>query len=259
MVSKTKIASKTITQFVILAKKVRLNYCYHPDPENEPVLSTEESAHVVKVLRGKSGSEFTILDGKGNHYLAQIDNPDKRKCTFKILNKNSQPQKPFFVHIAIAPTKNTDRLEWFVEKACELGVGRISIILTQRTERSKVNLERLEKKAISAMKQSKNLWKSQIGGVFNIDEFINQTLEASNKFAAYVETGQEHGLESKIVPNQDCLILIGPEGDFDPDEIQRLKNSGFELVSLGPSVLRTETAGVIATHTVNMVNQLAKS
>lgn len=236
-----------------------MNFCYHTEPENEPVLSAEESAHLVKVLRGKPGSEFTILDGKGNRFLAQIEVPDKRKCTFRILEKTIGEEKPFGAHIAIAPTKNTDRLEWFVEKACELGVDQISIILTKRTERTKVNLDRLKKKALSAMKQSKNVWKCEINGVFKIKDFLVSQKQEPHKFAAYVETGTEDSLETKIPAGENILVLIGPEGDFAPDEIEMMKNNGFELVSLGPTVLRTETAGVIATHTINLVNQLAKA
>lgn len=233
-----------------------MNFYYHPNPEENPVLSHEESAHVVKVLRRKIGDLLSIVDGIGNSYQVEITNPDARKCSFKIISKTASIPKPFAVHLAIAPTKSSDRLEWFVEKACELGADRISILHTQRTERKKVNVERLDKKAVSAMKQSKNLWKCKIDKtVISMNDFVDSHVQTAHKYVAYVETGQEDLLQRKIEPDQQVVILIGPEGDFSPDEIELVKSSGFQLVSLGPHVLRTETAGVIAMHTVNLINQ----
>ncbi|MEO9853064.1 MAG: RsmE family RNA methyltransferase [Reichenbachiella sp.] len=236
-----------------------MNFYFHPNPEENPVLSAEESSHVVKVLRGKVGDNIAIMDGLGNSYQAKITDPNSRKCGFEIISKSTLSRKSFGVHIAIAPTKSTDRLEWFVEKACELGVSEISIILTQRTERKKVNLDRLEKKAINAMKQSKNLWKCQIHDICRFKDFVVKYEHADHKFAAYVETGEESLLQRKIIPNEQILILIGPEGDFSPEEIDILKSSNFELVSLGSNVLRTETAGITAVHTVNLINQIGNS
>ncbi|MEP2023111.1 MAG: 16S rRNA (uracil(1498)-N(3))-methyltransferase [Reichenbachiella sp.] len=232
-----------------------MNYYYHPNPKESAVLSNEESAHIVKVLRAKNGDEIALMDGKGNSYLAKITEPNPRKCGFEILTKTSKAPKGFRIHIAISPTKNMDRLEWFVEKACEMGIDEISLIQTQRSERKKVNLERLEKKSISAMKQSKNFWKCQINELMDLKSFIANNNHEGQKFAAYVETGREDLLQKKVTPNSDCLILIGPEGDFSPEEVELLNASNFELVSLGANVLRTETAGIAAVHTVNLINQ----
>ena len=232
-----------------------MNFYYHTNPEENPILSTEESAHVVKVLRAKNRDEIHLMDGKGCTYLARIIDANHRKCSLEILSKTAKEQKPYRVHIAITPTKNIDRLEWFVEKACELGVDEISLLLTQRSERKKVNLERLEKKAISAMKQSKNFWKCEINELISLKTFISNQADTSNKFVAYVETGAEDLLQRKVKANTDVLILIGPEGDFSPEEIELVKSSNFELVSLGKHVLRTETAGIAAVHTVNIINQ----
>jgi len=232
-----------------------LNFYYHPNPEKESILSNEESAHVVKVLRAKHGDQIAIMDGQGYSYLAKITDPNPRKCAFKIEEKRKAEYKPYHIHIAIAPTKSADRLEWFVEKACEMGVDEISIIQTQRTERKKVNHERLEKKAISAMKQSKNFWKCKINELISFKSFVSVHEMEENKFAAYVETGLENLLQRKITPHSNSLVMIGPEGDFSPEEIDLLKSSKFELVSLGAYVLRTETAGVAAVHTINMINQ----
>ncbi|WP_422359140.1 RsmE family RNA methyltransferase [Reichenbachiella sp.] len=232
-----------------------MNFYYHPNPEENTTLSQEESAHLVKVLRAKTGDEIAIMDGMGKSYLAKIIEANPRKCSFEVIDIKAAKTKTYRTHIAIAPTKNMDRLEWFVEKSCELGANEISLIQTQRTERKKVNLERLEKKAISAMKQSKNFWKCKINALTKFDSFISNQLNVENKFAAYVETGFEDLLQKKIKPESNVLILIGPEGDFSPEEIDQLKSSNFELVSLGDHVLRTETAGIAAVHTVNLVNQ----
>lgn len=232
-----------------------MNFYYHPNPKENYTLSQEESAHLVKVLRAKSGDEIAIMDGLGHNYLARIIDPNPRKCTFEILETKSQNSNNHGVHVAIAPTKNMDRLEWFVEKSCEMGIEEISLIQTQRSERKKVNLDRLEKKAISAMKQSKNFWKCKINELIKLDAFIANNKDLKNKFVAYVETGSEDLLQKKLAPNTKTLIMIGPEGDFSPEEINQLKTSKFELVSLGNHVLRTETAGIAAVHTVNIINQ----
>lgn len=232
-----------------------MNFYYHSNPEENTTLSQEESAHLVKVLRAKTGDEIAIMNGLGKSYLARIVNANPRKCSFEIIDSKTSQTKAYRTHIAIAPTKNMDRLEWFVEKSCEMGVDEISIIQTQRTERKKVNLDRLEKKAISAMKQSKNFWKCKINPLTKFESFISGQSGFENKFAAYVETGLEDLLQKKIKPSSDTLILIGPEGDFSPEEINQLKSSNFELVSLGDHVLRTETAGIAAVHTVNLINQ----
>lgn len=232
-----------------------MNYYYHSDPESNPVLSQEESSHAIKVLRSKVGDELDVIDGKGTIYKCEITDANHRKCGFKVKAKSSIDKKSFSTHIAIAPTKNQDRLEWFVEKACELGCDEISIINTSRTERKKVNHERLEKKAIGAMKQSKNLWKCEVHELQSLKAFIEKHRSTSNKFVAFVETGKEDLLQKKIQSGADVLILIGPEGDFTHEEIELLKTSDFETVSLGPNVLRTETAGVIAAHTANLINQ----
>ncbi|PIB35832.1 16S rRNA (uracil(1498)-N(3))-methyltransferase [Reichenbachiella sp. 5M10] len=232
-----------------------MNYYYHPNPTTNPVLSTEESSHAVKVLRKKVGDTIHLMDGKGGKYEAEITDANFRKCAFRITNHEQLMHTHAQVHMAIAPTKNIDRLEWFVEKACELGTAQITILLTQRTERKKVNLERLEKKAISAMKQSKNFWKCQIDELTPYESFVTQLESlATQSFIAYVETGQEEALQTLIQPQKNTLILIGPEGDFTPEEVQTAVQHGATAVNLGSSILRTETAGIIAAHTFNLVN-----
>lgn len=230
-----------------------MNYYYHPDPKSDSTLSNEESAHAIKVLRKKKGDSILLMDGQGNSYTAKIIEDNFRRCRFEIISEERHNKKQFAIHIAIAPTKNIDRIEWFVEKACELGINRISLIETKRTERSKIKLERLEKKAISAMKQSKSFWKCQIDHLTKFASFISEPF-SGQKFVAYVETGEGLSLQKLAQPNQDTHILIGPEGDFTQDEVKASQNQGFQPVNLGKNILRTETAGIIACHTINMIN-----
>ncbi len=232
-----------------------MNHYYHPDP-NQGVLSPEESAHAIKVLRKREGDELLLIDGLGNRFAAAITKADHRKCGFEIKSKESYPQKDYSLHIAIAPTKNIDRLEWFVEKACEMGIDQISLLQTKRTERNKVNLDRLEKKAVSALKQSKGYWKCQIHPLTSITKFLEQPLTEAQKFVAFVDSENPALLSKSVVSKKDVLILIGPEGDFTPEERDQAKSKGFEKVSLGQSVLRTETAGIVACSTVHFINSL---
>lgn len=234
-----------------------MNYYYHPSPKQNDVLSNEESSHAIKALRKKEGDTIHIMDGLGGRYEAIITNANHRKCEFEVIKTSNIKPKEFSVHIAIAPTKNIDRIEWFVEKVCELGANSISFIESKRTERSRIKLERIEKKAISAMKQSKNFWKCKTNELVSIDTFIkaSSTLDC-DKFIAFVETGEENALHRLIKPDQDVLVMIGPEGDFTQEEVDRAKSFGFTPVNLGKNVLRTETAGIVAAHTINLVNDL---
>ena len=231
-----------------------MNYYYHPNPSSDLVLNGEESAHAIKVLRKKIGDIIHLMDGQGSAYEAKISEANHRSCKFEIISAESHPAPSVRTHIAIAPTKNIDRIEWFVEKSCELGVSHISIIETTRTERAKVNLERLEKKAISAMKQSKSFWKCKIDALIPFKELIKEPI-SGQKFIAFVQTGQEESLQRLAHPAMDCVVLIGPEGDFTHDEVRAAQNQGYQPVSLGKNILRTETAGVIAAHTINLVNE----
>jgi len=231
-----------------------VNYYYHPDPDLSAELNSDESHHAIKVLRKKKGDQISIMDGMGNAYLAEITDDNFRKCCFSILEKESHPKKSFSIHIAIAPTKNSDRIEWFVEKACELGTDEIFLVMTERTERSKVNLERLEKKAISALKQSKNFWKCDIHEAIKFDDFIKTAPDFDQKFIAFVETGKEESLKKLVRQGKSVLVMIGPEGDFTKQEITQAISEGFIMVNLGHMVLRTETAGIIAAHTISLAN-----
>ena len=226
---------------------------YQPDIDHEALqLSYDESVHAVRVLRIKDGDIHDLTDGKGNLFKIRISKADLRKCAFEILEKKQQPKKSFSIHIAIAPTKNADRMEWFVEKAVEIGVHKISFMRCQNSERKTINLERIEKIAISTMKQSGQCWLPVLAEIKPIKDIL--TVPASQKFIAYVDQSNPHHLKSLAKVNQDYLVLIGPEGDFSKEELFSTEEAGFLKVSLGTNRLRTETAGMAACHILNLVN-----
>jgi len=216
-------------------------------------LSDDEYQHCVKVLRKKAGDEIGIFDGKGMAYQAVITSITGKLCEFEITQKTQLEPRPFYNHIAIAPTKNTDRIEWFVEKACELGVDEISFVLTDNCERNKMRTERLEKKAVSALKQSKSGFLTRINPMVKLKDFLKADHNGL-KFIAVVEPDLPY-LSNELKSSQKVITLIGPEGDFSKVEVTAALNEGFRKVSLGKSTLRTETAGLMAAHMVNVVNE----
>ena len=232
-------------------KLIRLLF-YQPDIDlGSLYLSEDESKHVVKVLRSENGDVLDLTNGKGSSFKVRITKADPRKCLFEIVERKDSPEKSFSIHIAIAPTKNTDRLEWFVEKSVEIGIDKISFMLCKTSERKSINIERIEKIAISAMKQSGQCWLPELVGLHPMKEII--TTQASQKFIAYVDQSNPH-LKSLAKPDQDYLVLIGPEGDFSKEELLSAEQAGCSKVSLGATRLRTETAGVAACHILNLIN-----
>ncbi len=228
-------------------------YFYHPDINDGSLeLPEDEHQHCSRVLRKSAGDEVGIFDGRGGEFHVRLTEVSKKKTQFEIIERKKMDRKPFYNHIAIAPTKNTDRIEWFVEKACELGVDEISFILTKNCERNKLRIDRLEKKAVSALKQSKNGYLTKINELIKIKDFISKA-QADSKHIAVVEQGLPY-YGTLIEKHANILTLIGPEGDFTAQESELAEASGFQKVSLSKSVLRTETAGLMASHFVNMVN-----
>lgn len=231
-----------------------MNLFYQPlIPEGIHYLDAAESKHSAKVLRKKNGDQIQITDGKGFLYRAVITRADVHQCSFEILEKTEGSFRQFYIHIAIAPTKNTDRLEWFVEKAVELGVDQISLIECDHSERIRLKSERLEKVAVSAMKQSLKFLLPTISGPVKLSDIVRDATE-SEKFIAYVDPENDVHLKNVAPSNSRYLILIGPEGDFSKDELSLAQQNHFRKVSLGPSRLRTETAGLAACHILNLVN-----
>ena len=223
---------------------------YLESPENEIILSSEESKHATKVLRKKEGDVLNFTDGKGNFYKAEITVADNRKCRLQIVSSEQKPkQHNYHLHIAIAPTKNMDRFEWFLEKATEIGIDEITPIICSRSERKVVKTERGNRILISAMKQSLKYHLPKLNEVISLNDFIKQDYEGT-KYIAHCEKSNKLELKNEKLEEQ-TLILIGPEGDFSPTEIEMALKKNFKAVSLGTSRLRTETAGIVAVHTIN--------
>jgi 16S rRNA (uracil1498-N3)-methyltransferase len=231
-----------------------VNLFYQPQI-NEGIhhLDDEESRHCVKVLRKNSGDTISITDGKGFFYDALITKADARKCEFSIQKTIPQEQKDYQIHIAVSPTKNADRIEWFVEKATEFGVDTISLIECENSERAFFKIERLRKLAVSAMKQSLKATLPTVNEIVSFSSFLEAATEPG-KFIAYVDSGNPTHLQDVVNKGETTVVLIGPEGDFSREEIFEAIGKGFVKVSLGKSRLRTETAALAACHMVNLVN-----
>lgn len=230
-----------------------MNLFYLPEIANGRThLDAEESRHVVKVLRKVAGDELTVTDGRGCFYQARITNADAKKCSFEIVGKQELPKRNDSIHIAIAPTKNADRVEWFVEKAVEIGIDKITFFQSKTSERKTINLERIEKIAVSALKQSQQAWLPAISGIVSFQELLQE--KADQKFIAYVDADNPVHLKNVAKANSSYLVLIGPEGDFSQEELKLALEHKFQKVSLGNNRLRTETAGVVACHLLNIIN-----
>ena len=228
---------------------MQLFYLEHP--EKEIILSAEESKHATKVLRKKEGDILNFTDGKGGLYKAEITLADSRKCRLEIVSSNQkEKQHNYHLHIAIAPTKNMDRFEWFLEKATEIGIDEITPIICKHSERKVIKTERCNRILLSAMKQSLKFHLPKLNEAITLKDFLKQDFEG-NKYIAHCEDGYkiELSTEKKV---EKTTILIGPEGDFSPTEIEMALQNQFKAVSLGTSRLRTETAGIVAVHTINI-------
>jgi len=226
---------------------------YLENPEKEIILSAEESKHATKVLRKKEGDILNFTDGKGAFYKAEITVADTRKCRLEIVSSEQKPkQHNYYLHIAIAPTKNMDRYEWFLEKATEIGIDEITPIICSHSERKVIKTERCNRILLSAMKQSLKFHLPKLNEAISLKDFLKQDFKG-NKYIAHCEDGKKVALrtEDKVAKT---TILIGPEGDFSPNEIEMALQNQFKAVSLGTSRLRTETAGLVAVHTINLKN-----
>ena len=239
-------------------KEVR--FFYVPDAANANELPDEEAQHAVRVLRMSSGDEMMLMDGKGTFYRAIITEATKKRCLYRI--EEAMPQQRQWqphLHLAVAPTKNMDRMEWLAEKATEIGFDELTFLKCRWSERTAIKTERIEKILISAMKQSHKAWKPTLNEITGFDAFLkNEQSENTQKFICHChdeEQGEKPHLKDVIERGKDTLILIGPEGDFSTDEVKQALSHGFKSVSLGKSRLRTETAALVAVHLMNIVNQ----
>jgi len=231
-----------------------LNLFYQPGiPQGINHLDAEESQHAVRVLRMSEGDHLDLTDGKGFFYAAKITKADSKKCAFEILEKKEVKRRGYSIHLAIAPTKNADRIEWLVEKAVEIGIEEISFMLCKNYERKVMKMERILKVAVSALKQSQQAWLPGINEMAPFAKIFNAT--ADQKFIAHVDSTNPTHLHSLAQRNKKYLGLIGPEGDFSTEELDMaIQQHGFEKVSLGTNRLRTETAGLVAVQILVLIN-----
>ncbi len=229
---------------------------YHPELDNETnqfTFPVDESRHISKVLRKKSGDALHITNGKGIWYEAEILNPDHKKCTAKITAKRVVSPSPYRLHMVVAPTKLNDRFEWFLEKATEIGVHEITPIICDHSERKVIKMERMEKVIQSAMKQSLQTYLPKLNRAISFKEFMNLP-NSDNRFIAHCEEDQKKELLHAARPKENTSILIGPEGDFSENEIEMALQNNYKAVALGNNRLRTETAAIVACTTMAMIN-----
>lgn len=230
---------------------------YNPDIDettSEISFSKDESRHIVKVLRKHIGDQLKITNGKGWLFIAEITIADIKNCTAVILSKAVQPRRDYKIHLAVAPTKMNDRYEWFLEKATEIGVDTVTPIICDHSERKVVKIDRFEKIIQAATKQALHYYMPQLNEAIAFKNFISQPF-SGQKFIAHCEETERVSLKNALQPQTDVLILIGPEGDFSPEEISLAIASGFKPVTLGKTRLRTETAAIIACHSVVFYNE----
>jgi 16S rRNA (uracil1498-N3)-methyltransferase len=213
----------------------------------------DESRHIVKVLRKKEGNVLYITNGKGWLFEAQLIDANNKNSSVKIISKQFTEKQKFKLHLAVAPTKMNDRYEWFLEKATEIGVNTITPIICEHSERKVIKTERFERIIQSAMKQSIQYYLPKLNAPISFKAFIEKNT-ADQKFIAHCEDTKRTDFKSALESNKDCLILIGPEGDFSVKEIQMALQHHYIPVTLGETRLRTETAGVVACHTVALLN-----
>jgi len=248
-----------------------LRFFYTPDPDCLQ-LPADEAQHVLRVLRLGMGDELNLVDGRGTFYHAVITEAGGHHCRYRI--EQRLPQEPEWegtIHLALAPTKNMDRVEWFVEKATEIGIDHLSLLDCRFSERRQVKTERLEKIVISAMKQSHKAWKPVIDEMTAFRKFIAREDLPAQRFIAHcysmtdiledappsadAPANAKPFLLDVLQPRTPALVLIGPEGDFSIDEVRAAEAAGFQSVSLGTSRLRTETAALAAVHLMRLANK----
>ena len=226
---------------------------YTDNTDTQFTLNYEESKHITKSLRKKEGDVLNFTDGKGNLLIAEIISSDLRKTRVKVIEKiDKEKGHNYYLHIAIAPTKNMDRFEWFLEKATEIGIDEITPIICERSERKVIKTKRCNRILLSAMKQSLKFHKPKLNKAISFKDFVKLNFEGG-KYIAHCEEGEKTELR-KEKKDKRTLILIGPEGDFSAKEIEKSTQHNFYPISLGNSRLRTETAGLFAVTNIN-INQ----
>ena len=246
-------------------KEVRFFYVPNASSVNE--LPEEEAQHAVRVLRMEMGDEMMLMDGEGIFYRAIVTEATKKRCFYRI--EESLPQERQWqphLHLAMAPTKNMDRTEWFAEKATEIGFDELTFLRCRWSERTVIKTERVEKILVSAMKQSHKAWKPILNEMVDFKAFLQEIKERENRNGKVMQKfichcyeeeglGEKVALKDALKGGEDVLVMVGPEGDFSIDEVKMAEANGFQSVSLGKSRLRTETAALVAVHLMNLINQ----
>lgn len=246
-------------------KEVRFFYVPNASSVNE--LPEEEAQHAVRVLRMEMGDEMMLMDGEGIFYRAIVTEATKKRCLYRI--EETLPQERQWqphLHLAMAPTKNMDRTEWFAEKATEIGFDELTFLRCRWSERTVIKTERVEKILVSAMKQSHKAWKPILNEMVDFKAFLQEIKERENRNGKVMQKfichcyeeeglGEKVALKDALKSGEDVLVMVGPEGDFSIDEVKLAEANGFQSVSLGKSRLRTETAALVAVHLMNLINQ----
>jgi 16S rRNA (uracil1498-N3)-methyltransferase len=221
------------------------------------ILDEQESVHVVKVLRLKEGDAITVTNGNGIIVSAQITKADHRKCGYKIIEEQKiDKRSDAKIHIAIAPTKNIDRMEWLVEKCTEFGIDAFSFLLTEHSERKNLAVAKLEKTSFAAIKQSGQPFLPCFNELITFNNFLKQDFSCyAYKLIACLDDDIKPTIMQLVPAHKSCIVLIGPEGDFTSAEVQNAVEKGFVKISLGNSILRTETAAIAACHILNLIQE----
>ena len=220
--------------------------------EETLTLNAQDSRHCVSVLRHKAEDIIKVSDGEGTFYECRIIDPHPKHCRVEIVSRKREEERPFKLHIAIAPTKNIDRTEWFAEKVTEIGIEYVTLLRCEHSERKKIRLDRLEKVLIAASKQSLKAYKPKLTDITKFKDFIDSYRGVG--YIAHCNSSQLPHFKNIYSKGEDAIILIGPEGDFSPEEVEYALKNGFKEISLGTNRLRTETAGVVVCTMFNLIN-----
>ncbi len=236
-----------------------MHIVYLPEAAEGPaILPEEESKHIIRVMRLQAGDKVLVTNGKSLFFEATLFDAHPKRAVLQLgAGFKGNEEWGFHLHLAMAPTKNMDRTEWFVEKATEIGVDEISFFVSRHSERRALNIERLEKIAVAAIKQSRKSRLPKLNPLLQFDQFIGQVY-SGQRFIAWIDESVTALLTNSYCAPNDCVVLIGPEGDFSPEEVEMATKAGFEAMSLGKARLRTETAALTAVQTIQILNQIVK-
>ena len=220
------------------------------------ILNKEESLHCAKVLRKRAGERIRLIDGKGTFYDAELIEVNEKQCKAKLIHsERASNQRDYFIHIAISPTKQNERIEWMLEKCVEIGIDEITFLKCRNSERTVIKTERMKKIVEGAVKQSLQAVIPKLNELISFKDFVKASSE-EQKLIAHCDSGEKKILKDLSFKNKRTLILIGPEGDFDQEEIKLAMTNSFQAVSLGSTRLRTETAGLYACQSISILSSL---